>query len=51
LSAAGPRALRTPSLMDLKHQVKEGEIVPVTLVVETAGKRELQSRRTDCSST
>jgi len=28
-------------LMDLKQQVKEGETVPVTLVFETAGKREL----------
>jgi copper(I)-binding protein len=28
-------------LMDLKQQVKEGETVPVTLVLETAGKREL----------
>jgi copper(I)-binding protein len=27
-------------LMDLKQQMKEGEVVPVTLVVETAGKRE-----------
>jgi periplasmic copper chaperone A len=27
-------------LMDLKRQVKDGEVVPVTLVVETAGKRE-----------
>jgi hypothetical protein len=27
-------------LMDLKQQVKEGEVVPVTLVVETAGRRE-----------
>jgi copper(I)-binding protein len=27
-------------LMDLKQQVKDGEIVPVTLVVESAGKRE-----------
>ena len=27
-------------LMDLKQQMKEGETVPVTLVVETAGKRE-----------
>ena len=27
-------------LMDLKQQMKEGEMVPVTLVVETSGKRE-----------
>jgi hypothetical protein len=27
-------------LMDLKQQMKEGEVVPVTLVVETAGRRE-----------
>ena len=27
-------------LMDLKQQMKEGETVPVTLVVETAGRRE-----------
>ncbi len=27
-------------LMDLKQQMKEGELVPVTLVVESAGKRE-----------
>jgi len=27
-------------LMDLKQQMKEGEAVPVTLVVETAGRRE-----------
>jgi len=27
-------------LMDLKQQMKEGEMVPVTLVIETAGKRE-----------
>jgi hypothetical protein len=27
-------------LMDLKQQLKEGETVPVTLVVESAGKRE-----------
>ena len=27
-------------LMDLKQQLKEGEVVPVTLVVESAGKRE-----------
>ena len=27
-------------LMDLKQQMKEGEVVPVTLVVESAGKRE-----------
>lgn len=27
-------------LMDLKQQMKQGETVPVTLVVETAGKRE-----------
>jgi len=27
-------------LMDLKQQVKEGEVVPVTLVVEAGGKRE-----------
>jgi hypothetical protein len=27
-------------LMDLKQQMKEGETVPVTLVIETAGKRE-----------
>jgi copper(I)-binding protein len=27
-------------LMDLKQQVKDGEVVPVTLVVESAGKRE-----------
>ena len=27
-------------LMDLKQQMKEGETVPVTLVVETSGKRE-----------
>jgi hypothetical protein len=27
-------------LMDLKQQMKEGETVPVTLIVETAGKRE-----------
>ena len=27
-------------LMDLKQQMKEGEVVPVTLIVETAGKRE-----------
>jgi hypothetical protein len=27
-------------LMDLKSQLKEGEVVPVTLVVESAGKRE-----------
>jgi len=27
-------------LMDLKQQMKEGEVVPVTLVFETAGKRE-----------
>lgn len=27
-------------LMDLKQQMKEGEVVPVTLVVESGGKRE-----------
>ncbi|HQR78489.1 MAG TPA: copper chaperone PCu(A)C [Burkholderiaceae bacterium] len=27
-------------LMDLKQQMKEGEVVPVTLVVDTGGKRE-----------
>jgi copper(I)-binding protein len=27
-------------LMDLKQQMKEGELVPVTLVVESGGKRE-----------
>jgi hypothetical protein len=27
-------------LMDLKQQMKEGEVVPLTLVVESAGKRE-----------
>jgi hypothetical protein len=27
-------------LMDLKQQMKEGETVPVTLVVESGGKRE-----------
>jgi copper(I)-binding protein len=27
-------------LMDLKRQLKEGETVPVTLVIEAAGKRE-----------
>jgi copper(I)-binding protein len=27
-------------LMDLKQQMKEGEVVPVTLIVETAGKRD-----------
>jgi len=27
-------------LMDLKQQMKEGEVVPVTLVIESAGKRE-----------
>jgi hypothetical protein len=27
-------------LMDLKQQTKEGETVPVTLVVESGGKRE-----------
>jgi hypothetical protein len=27
-------------LMDLKRQVKEGEVVPVTLVVDTGGRRE-----------
>jgi len=27
-------------LMDLKQQVKEGEVVPVTLVIEAGGKRE-----------
>jgi len=27
-------------LMDLKQQLKEGEVVPVTLVVESGGKRE-----------
>ena len=27
-------------LMDLKQQMKEGEVVPVTLVVETGGRRE-----------
>ncbi len=28
-------------LMDLKRQVKEGETVPVTLVIESGGKRDL----------
>jgi hypothetical protein len=28
-------------LMDLKQQLKIGEVVPMTLVVETAGKREV----------
>lgn len=28
-------------LMDLKQQMKEGEVVPVTLVIESAGKREV----------
>ena len=27
-------------LMDLKQQMKEGEVVPVTLVIESGGKRE-----------
>jgi len=27
-------------LMDLKQQVKDGDLVPVTLVIESAGKRE-----------
>lgn len=27
-------------LMDLKEQVKDGQVVPVTLVIESAGKRE-----------
>lgn len=27
-------------MMDLKQQLKEGEVVPVTLVVETEGRRE-----------
>jgi copper(I)-binding protein len=27
-------------LMDLKRQLREGEVVPVTLIVESAGKRE-----------
>ena len=31
----------TPSeLMDLKQQMKDGDVVPVTLVVESGGKRE-----------
>jgi hypothetical protein len=27
-------------LMDLKQQMKEGELIPLTLVVESVGKRE-----------
>ena len=27
-------------MMDLKQQVKDGDVVPVTLIVESGGKRE-----------